>query len=185
VYKRQTQAYSFNEQKTYDKAMVFALKAKEFWPNRWQPYVNLGDALVGMGKPEEAEAAFISSISFNPTWWIVYDDIAAFFVQRNKLDIAEEVFHKGLLKFPENTKLLLHYGQFLLKVNRQEQAMNYLLKAYRLTTDDPVVWTELLKISTATPDPSLADVRKKAAMYVKSKPDEPLSQTMKKILEGH
>ncbi len=180
-----TQAYSFNEQKKYDKAMVFALKAKEFWPNRWQPYVNLGDALVGMGKPEEAEAAFISSISFNPTWWIVYDDIAAFFVQRNKLDIAEEVFHKGLLKFPENTKLLLHYGQFLLKVNRQEQAMNYLLKAYRLTTDDPVVWTELLKISTATPDPSLADVRKKAAMYVKSKPDEPLSQTMKKILEGH
>lgn len=180
-----TQAYSFNEQKKYDKAMVFALKAKEFWPNRWQPYVNLGDALVGMGKPEEAEAAFISSISLNPTWWIVYDDIAAFFVQRNKLDIAEEVFHKGLLKFPENTKLLLHYGQFLLKVNRQEQAMNYLLKAYRLTTDDPVVWTELLKISTATPDPWLADVRKKAAMYVKSKPDEPLSQTMKKILEGH
>jgi tetratricopeptide (TPR) repeat protein len=179
-----TQAYSFNEQKKYDKAMEFALRAKQYWPNRWQPHVNIGDALVGMGKLEEAEAAFISTISYNPTWWNVYDDIAKFFVQRDKRDIAEEVFLKGLLRFPENTKLLLHYGQFLLQVDRQEQATNYLMKAYRITGEDPMIWAELLKISSTKPDPALDEIRKKAQKYIKSNPDEALSQNMKKILEG-
>lgn len=177
-----TQAYLFNEKKEYEKAMIFALKAKELWPERWQPYVNIGDALVGLGRPEEAEAAFMSTIAFNPTWWIVYDDIAQFFNQRGKRDIAEQIYHKGLLKFPENPKLLLHYGQFLLDAVRKEQALNYLSKAYRVAPDDVKIWVELLKLSEIQQDPILIEVRQKAEAYVKSKSDDSLVKLLKKSL---
>lgn len=177
-----TQAYLFNEKKEYEKAMSFAQKAKELWPERWQPYVNIGDALVGMGKPDEAESAFLSTIAFNPTWWIVYDDIAHFFNQRGKRDIAEQVYHKGLLKFPENPKLLLHYGQFLLSADRKEQALNYLSKAYRVAPDDVMVWIELLKFSEVQQDPLLIEVRQKAETSVKLKSDDPRMALLKKSL---
>ena len=177
-----TQAYLFNEKKEHEKALTFALKAKEYWPERWQPYVNIGDALMGMGKEEEAESAFLSTISFNPTWWIVYDDIAHFFIRRGKREIAEQVYHKGLLKFPENPKLLLHYAQFLLSAQRKEQALNYLSKAYRVAPDDVAIWLELLKINEPRQESVLGEVQKKAQAYVKSKPDDRQTPQLKKFL---
>ena len=164
-----TQAYLLNEQKQYGKAMEFALKAKSYWPERWQPHVNIGNAAEGLGKNDEAEAAYRSTIAYNPTWPSVYDDLAAFFIQRNKRDFAEHIYHKGLQKFPINTELLLHYGQFLLAAGRQEQALDYLVKAYRTNPENGEVWVEILKIAKTTKDPALAEVREKAEAYLKSK----------------
>ncbi len=93
------------------------------WPERWQPYANIGHAADGLGKKDEAEAAYRYTIAYNPTWPSVYDELAAFFIQRNKREFVEQIYHKGLLKFPTNTELLSHYGQFLLAAGRQEQAL--------------------------------------------------------------
>ncbi|MEN9590439.1 MAG: hypothetical protein RLZZ481_2225 [Pseudomonadota bacterium] len=163
-----TQAYLLNEQKQYDKAMEFALRAKSYWPERWQPHVNIGHAADGLGKKDEAEAAYRAAIAYNPTWPSVYDELAVFFIDRGKRDFAEHVYHKGLLRFPTNTELLLHYGKFLLAAGRQEQALNYLVKAYRTHPENGEVWLEILKIAKTTKDPVLAEVREKAEAYLKS-----------------
>ncbi len=163
-----TQSYLLNEQKQFEKAMEFALKAKSYWPERWQPYANIGDAADGLGKKDEAEAAYRSAIAYNPTWPSVYNEIAAFFIQRNKREFAEQIYHKGLLKFPANTELLLHYGQFLLVSGRQEQALNYLVKAYRTNPENGEIWVEILKIAKTSKDPALAEVRETAEAYLKS-----------------
>lgn len=163
-----TQAYLLNEQKRYDQAMEFALKAKVYWPERWQPYANIGDAARGLEKKDEAEAAYRSAITYNPTWPSVYDEIAIFFLEIGKRDFAEQIYNKGLVKFPTNTELLLHYGQFLLAAQRQEQALNYLFKAYRTHPENGEVWLAILKVAKTTKDPALAEVREKAEAYLKS-----------------
>jgi tetratricopeptide (TPR) repeat protein len=179
-----TQSYLFNEQKQYDKALEFALKAKAFWPERWQPHVNIGHAMIGLGKLDEAEAAYTSTIAYNPTWPIVYDEVASFFIQRDKREMAEQVYHKGLVKFPEQPDLLLHYGQFLLAANRKEQALNYLSKAYRATPDDVTVWAALLPLSANTKDPVLLEVRQKATVHINTKPDTPTAQQLNTLLRA-
>jgi tetratricopeptide (TPR) repeat protein len=163
-----TQSYLFNEQKQYDKAMEFALRAKSYWPERWQPHVNIGHAADGLGRKDEAEAAYRSTIAYNPTWPGVYDELAVFFIDRGKRDFAEQIYHKGLLKFPTHPRLLLHYGQFLLAAGRQEQALNYLVKAYRLNPENIEVWVEVLKAAKSKKDPVLLEVRDKAEAYLKS-----------------
>ncbi|MEI8401781.1 MAG: tetratricopeptide repeat protein [Alcaligenaceae bacterium] len=163
-----TQSYLFNEQKQYEKAMEFALRAKSYWPERWQPHVNIGHAADGLGKKDEAEAAYRATIAYNPTWPSVYDELAVFFLDRGKRDFAEQIYHKGLLKFPTNPDLLFHYGQFLLTAGRQEQALNYLLKAYRVNPENGEIWIEVLKLAKATKDPVLLEVREKAEAHLKS-----------------
>lgn len=178
-----TQSYLFNEQKQYEKAMEFALKAKSYWPERWQPYANIGHAADGLGKKDEAEAAYRSTIAYNPTWPSVYDELAIFFIQRGKRDFAENIYHKGLLKFPTNPELLLHYGQFLLAAGRQEQALNYLVKAYRTNPENAEVWVEILKVAKTTKDPALAEVREKAEAYLKSNASA-TDQTLTELLSN-
>ena len=163
-----TQAYLLNEQKQYEKAMEFALRAKSYWPERWQPHVNIGHAADGLGKKDEAEAAYRASIAYNPTWPSVYDELAVFFIDRGKRDFAEQIYHKGLMKFPTNTELLLHYGQFLLIAGRQEQALNYLVKAYSTSPENVEVWVAILQTAKATKDPLLLEVREKAEAHLKS-----------------
>jgi len=183
-----TQSYLLNEQKQYEKAMEFALKAKSYWPDRWQPYANIGHAADGLGKKDEAEAAYRSTIAYNPTWPSVYDELATFFIQQNKRDFAEQIYHKGLLKFPAYTELLLHYGQFLLVSGRQEQALNYLVKAYRTNPENGEVWIEILKIAKTTKDPALAEVREKAEAYLKANvatTDQTFTEQLNQALRRH
>jgi Tfp pilus assembly protein PilF len=163
-----TQAYLLNEQKQYEKAMEFALRAKSYWPERWQPHANIGHAADGLGKKDEAEAAYRATIAYNPTWPSVYDELAVFFIDRGKRDFAEQIYHKGLMKFPTNTELLLHYGQFLLIAGRQEQALNYLVKAYSTSPANVEVWVAILQTAKATKDPLLLEVREKAEAHLKS-----------------
>lgn len=182
-----TQAYLLNEQKQYEKAMEFALKAKSYWPERWQPYVNIGHAADGLGKKDEAEAAYRSAITYNPTWPSVYDELALFFIERGKNDFAEQIYNKGLLKFPTNPELLLHYGRFLLAAGRQEQALNHLVKAYRINPENGQVWVAILKVTNATQDPVQVEVREKANAFIKSNflaSDQMLIEQLNQVLRA-
>ncbi len=182
-----TQAYLLNEQGQYEKAMEFALKAKSYWPERWQPYVNIGHAADGLGNKDEADAAYRLAIAYNPSWPSVYDELALFFVERGKNDFAEHIYNKGLLKFPTNPELLLNYGRFLLAAGRQEQALNYLVKAYRINPENGQVWVAILKVTNSTQDPVHAEVREKADAFIKSNLsalDQTLTEQLNQVLRA-
>jgi len=178
-----TQGFLYNEKGEFAKALEFSEKAKKYWPNNWRPYNIAGDALDGLGRGNEAEAAYIQTIKYNPSWWISYDEISAFHLKRNRPDLAEEAFHKGLLKFPDNVTLLSKYANFLLSSNKVEQAFNYLSKAHKAEPQNIKVWETILAIKEYKNNPLVIDIKKLAAEKIKEKPSDPAVKKLKSLLE--
>ena len=177
-----TQGFLFNEKGEFAMALEFSEKAKKYWPNNWRPYNIAGDAFDGLGRGDEAEAAYIQAIKYNPSWWISYDEISAFHLKRKRTDLAEEAFHKGLTKFPDNVTLLTHYAEYLLTSNKKEQAFNYLSNAHKLEPKNVKVWLVLLGIDEYKNDPVVNEIKKLAAEKIKESPSDPKMNKLKSLL---
>jgi tetratricopeptide (TPR) repeat protein len=178
-----TQAFLFNEKGEFAKALEFSEKAKKYWPNNWRPYNNAGDALDGLGRGDEAEAAYIQTIKYNPSWWTSYDEISAFHLKRKRADLAEEVLLKGLTKFPENTKLLTSYGEYLLHANKKEQAFNYLSKAHKVEPTNVKVWELLIRLDEYKNDPLIIEVHKLVREKIRDNPSAPIAKKLHALLK--
>ena len=159
--------------------MAFSEKAKKVWPNNWRPYNIEGDSLDGLGRFDEAETAYTETIKRNPTWWMSYDEIAAFHIKRKRTDLADEAYNKGLVKFPENINLLVHYANLLITLNRKEQALNYLTKAFKIAPQNTEVWTSMLSVSEFKNEPIAKEVQKMAIDKIKQHPSDPLMHALK------
>jgi len=158
--------------------LEFSDKAKKYWPNNWRPYNLAGDAFDGLGRGDEAEAAYIQTIKFNPSWWSSYDEISAFHLKRKRTDLAEEAFQKGITKFPENVTLLTHYAEHLLASNQKELAFNYLSKAHKVEPKNIKLWTLILGIEEYKNDPLVIEIKKIAMDKIKENPSD---QTLNKL----
>jgi tetratricopeptide (TPR) repeat protein len=163
--------------------LEFSERAKKYWPKNWRPYNIAGDALDGLGRGDDAEAAYIQTIKFSPSWWNSYDEISAFHLKRNRPDLAEEAFHKGLVKFPENVTLLSHYAEFLLSSNKKEQAFNYLTKAHKIEPKNMKVWAILLEIEDYKNDPLIVEIKKLALEKIKENPSDATVKKLKSLLK--
>lgn len=178
-----TQGFLYNEKGEFAKALEFSEKAKKYWPKNWRPYNIAGDALDGLGRGDEAEAAYIETIKFTPSWWTSYDEISAFHLKRNRPDLAEAAFQKGLLKFPENVTLLSHYAEHLLSSNRKEQAFNYLSKAHKIEPNNMKVWVSILAIEDYKNDPLAIEIKKLATEKIKENPSDLSLKKLKSLLK--
>ncbi len=174
-----TQGLLYNEKGEFEKGLAFSEKAKKVWPNNWRPYNIEGDSLDGLGRFDEAETAYTETIKRNPTWWMSYDEIAAFHIKRKRTDLADEAYNKGLVKFPENINLLVHYANLLITLNRKEQALNYLTKAFKIAPQNTEVWTSMLSVSEFKNEPIAKEVQKMAIEKIKQHPTDPLIHTFK------
>jgi tetratricopeptide (TPR) repeat protein len=141
------QSYLFNEQKEYVKGLEWSTKAVQLLPNFWQPHSNLADSLVGLGRIQEAEGELLTTIKLNPTWASQYVDVILFLQSHNKNADTEQIFHKGIRKFPTYVPLLLLYSDHLDKLGRKEQALHYLNAAYKSNPSDPLVWDAYINFS--------------------------------------
>lgn len=178
-----TQALLYNETKEYDKALKFAKKAKQYWPESWGPFSLAGKSYDGLNRGDEAEAAYIEAIKRSPTWWNSYDEISAFHLKRNKLDLAEQVFHMGLNKFPDNVHLLTRYADLLLTLDRKEQAFNYLSKAHKLDPSNMKIWITILGVEEYKNDPMFLAVKKLAGEKIKTNSADPDIYKLKTLLK--
>jgi tetratricopeptide (TPR) repeat protein len=178
-----TQGFLYNEKGEFKKGLEFSDKAKKIWPNNWRPFNIAGDALDGLERGDEAELAYIETIKRNPSWWLSYDEIATFHIKRKRLDLAEEAFHKGLVKFPDNVKLLSHYAEFLLGLNRNEQALNYLIKAYKIEPQNIKVWISFLRVDEFKNEPIVSEIKKMALEKIKNDPIDPSTNELKFLLK--
>ena len=178
-----TQGFLYNEKGEFKKGLEFSDKAKKIWPNNWRPFNIAGDALDGLQRGDEAELAYIETIKRNPSWWLSYDEIATFHIKRKRLDLAEEAFHKGLVKFPDNVKLLSHYAEFLLGLNRNEQALNYLTKANKIEPQNVKVWISILRIDEFRNEPIVSEIKKMALEKIKDDSIDPTINELKLLLK--
>jgi tetratricopeptide (TPR) repeat protein len=177
-----TQGFLYNEKGEFIKGLEFSDKAKKIWPNNWRPFNIAGDALDGLGRGDEAELAYIETIKRNPSWWLSYDEIATFHIKRKRMDLAEEAFHKGLVKFPDNVKLLSHYAELLLELNRNEQALSYLIKAYKIEPQNIKVWMSFLRVDAFKNEPIVSEIKKMALEKIKNNSIDPAMNELKMLL---
>ena len=178
-----TQGFLHNEKKEYDKGLVFAKKAKKHWPESWVPFNLAGVSYEGLNRGDEAEAAYIETIKRAPSWWISYDEIAAFHIKRNRSDLAEHVLNRGLSKFPDNVNLLTRYANLLLSLNRKEQALNYLSKAHMFDPNNIQIWMTVLGVDDYKNEPLVLAIKKLAFEKVKAKPADPDINKLKTLLK--
>lgn len=178
-----TQSLLYNATNEFVKALEIVKKAKQRWPNSWIPFNLAAEAYEGLNRGDEAEAAYIETIKRSPTWWLSYAEISAFHIKRNRSDLAEQAFHKGLNKFPDNVYLLTHYADLLLSLNRKEQAFNYLSKAHKVDPNNIKIWITVLGIEEYKNDPLVLAIKKLALEKIKATHADPDINNLKALLK--
>ena len=178
-----TQSLLYNATNEFVKALEIVKKAKQQWPNSWIPFNLAAEAYEGLNRGDEAEAAYIETIKRSPTWWLSYAEISAFHIKRNRSDLAEQAFHKGLNKFPDNVYLLTHYADLLLSLNRKEQAFNYLSKAHKVDPNNIKIWITVLGIEEYKNDPLVLAIKKLALEKIKATHADPDINNLKALLK--
>ena len=119
-------------QKKFQEAFEWAKKEELYFPEKWQTYVNLGDAYEGLSKMELAEKAYEKALSLSPSSPVIYGKIADFLDTRGKTAAADTVLKKGLDLFPNDSASLIKYASILSKEAKNEEAGEALVKAYEL-----------------------------------------------------
>lgn len=85
---------------------------------------------------------------------------------------------KGLTSFPENTKLLTGYGEYLLLSNKKEQAFNYLSKAHTVEPKNVKVWELLIGLDEYKNDPAMIEVKKLVREKIRDNPIAPIAEKL-------
>lgn len=75
--------------------------------------------------------------------------------------------------------MLVHYANLLITLNRKEQALNYLTKAFKIAPQNTEVWTSMLSVSEFKNEPIAKEVQKMAIEKIKQHPTDPLMHTLK------
>lgn len=134
------------QMKKYKEAEVMARKALNDprYANQDLAFVNLGDALLGEGKFNEAIGAYRSALQMNPNSLAALLHEAQAYVQYNRLNFARALYETKLRDLPGNrplTEALLA----LLKKQDDFDAARTLLEGYRdIHNSDPLekAWAE-------------------------------------------
>jgi tetratricopeptide (TPR) repeat protein len=122
----------FLYQKKFQLAFEWAQKEELLYPEKWQTYLNLGDAYEGLSKMELAAKAYDKALTLKPSSPVIYGKISDFFDSQGKTLQADAVLKKGLDVFPNDSASLIKYAKILTKEARNEEASEALIKAYEL-----------------------------------------------------
>jgi tetratricopeptide (TPR) repeat protein len=63
-------------QKKFSNALELAKKEAEYYPERWQTHINLGDSYAGLGDKEKTQSSYLKAISLHPSSPIIYIKVA-------------------------------------------------------------------------------------------------------------
>lgn len=149
-------------QKKFQLAFEWAQKEELLYPEKWQTYLNLGDACEGLSKMELAEKAYDKALSLKPSSPVIYGRIADFFDSQGKTLQADAVLKKGLDVFPNDSASLIKYAKILTKEARNEEASEALIKAYELNGE----LNKLYEGKAKTPSLDKAVIGKYAEKFV-------------------
>ena len=126
------QVQLYLNQKKFSNALEVAKKEHEYYPDRWQSYINLGDSYAGLGDKELTELNYLKAISLHPSSPIIYIKVADYLGGLSKTAQADIVLHQGTLYFPKDSATFVKYADVLGKEDKLEEANEALLKAYEL-----------------------------------------------------
>ncbi len=114
----------------YNEALECTLQAKEYEPYNALVHKMEGEILCDLDKPEEAEECFRQALEFSEfedDEFVVevYINYAQMLSQDNRLDKANKMIEKALLRYPDNEMLFNQLAMNFIATSQYDTAVNY------------------------------------------------------------
>ncbi len=152
----------FEARQDYSQAQVYSSIAVSLRPDSALARNNLGLAVDGQGKQEEAIACYKKAIEFDPKYAPAHNNLGLVHFAQKKLDEAAANFHKAIELTPNDSKSLSNLGIVYTRQKRFDEAIATYQKAIALNPKDTIARHNLglAYHKSNKPDEALACFRK-------------------------
>jgi tetratricopeptide (TPR) repeat protein len=112
-------------------------------PSMVDAIINLGTALLGLGRPNEAAVQYERAIAINPDNAMAYGNLGKVLQDLGRSELAFAAYHKALALRPQNAEVLLNLGAALLDQHRWDEAVRFTREAIALRPDSAMAHANL------------------------------------------
>ncbi|MBR8827991.1 MAG: tetratricopeptide repeat protein [Gomphosphaeria aponina SAG 52.96 = DSM 107014] len=141
-------AINAEKAKQWELAREFWEKVREYYPGNINSYKGEGNALVELGRFEEAEIVFQEFIAKYPNRLPGYASWARLTMRSQQWALAIERWETVIAKFPHNIQGYLGKGNTLIKVGRLEAAEDVFYLFTKKFPNDPTGYENLAKLAS-------------------------------------
>ncbi|HEV2454194.1 MAG TPA: tetratricopeptide repeat protein, partial [Verrucomicrobiae bacterium] len=99
---------------------------------------NLGNALMQIGKPDEAAVYFRKALDLDPKYAVGYSDLGNMYLQKGQIDLAIQYMQKALQLEPDMPVTLYNLGNAYAEEQRLDLATRSWEKAIQVEPDYPM-----------------------------------------------
>jgi len=117
-----------------------ASRATAAQPDWFVSWINLGNALQSLGKPDEAADAFRKAITLNPQSAEGFVNLASALNAAGHAEDAADMAVKAILIAPEMADAHINFGNALLALGSPGEAVEAFYKATRLAPGNELAW---------------------------------------------
>ena len=118
-------------------------KAIELQPHFAEAYNNLGLALNGQGKPDDAIAAYRKAIELKPDLAFAYGNLGNELRAQRKFDEAASAYRKAIELEPDSAKVYNDLGAMLRDQGKWEEVLELVKKVVELNPQESMNWQSL------------------------------------------
>jgi len=157
-------------------------------PNNGRGLMNYGLALMKRGNYPEAEKYFEEALKITPTYTTLHVNLGILKNQFGDKEVAEDYFRKALALNPSNHSSLYYFARFLVRNNRNKEAIDYLEQAVGIAPNYGMASDLLLKtyhkteawenLKTYAQQLSIYSLENKTAKYYLEVADQKKSELM-------
>ena len=139
---------TINRNKDYQSVLSIWQSVLKISPDNARAHNNIGLALRGQDKVDEAISHYRRSIQLNPDYADAYNNMGVALQFQDKLDEAADCYNKTLLIDPDYTKAYNSLGIIMAKQGKTDQAVGYFRKAVSLDREYTDAYLNLGKALT-------------------------------------
>jgi len=129
----------------YEEALPHILRAVELRPTDEEVVFNVGNALAGLRRDDEAKAWFEKTIGMNPRFARAYTNLGALLVRQQKYDEAIRQLEAAQALNPGCSLTRLNLAVALARTGRTKEAAARLEEAVRLAPDSLLLRTKVVQ----------------------------------------
>lgn len=126
-----------------DLALAYAQKTVTADPDYDAGWLNYGLIQRHIGNPEAAIKAYQTALKHNSNNLSAYNNLVVVYKQQNELEKADKLMKKVRAHQMRNPFYLHNYGEYLVRDNQLEQAINYFKQAIKRDKNIPAFYMSL------------------------------------------
>ena len=115
-------------------ALVLYKKALEIMPEFPEAELQRGNALLTLGRTDDAEAAFRRSLELKPDWTLAMASLGSLLVSKNRTSEAEPILSKAIALDPQNASAYASMADLRLRTHASPSVLRELLANIKVLT---------------------------------------------------